>query len=593
MRSFFTPGLALIGLVALLVSGCGGGGGSSSAPRAGTSSKTTYTVKITLPTSGSATSSVKRKIQYVSPSLQSIVVALRGAQNQQLVQGNDYLNITATGSASNGDCQTNAGVVTCTLSLNAAIGSGGSFTVVVATYDAQQTAACLPRGTPACSGNLLSITDMPQSVTPGQTLSLTLGGIPAYLQPLELVCGYVSGVGGALSLYGAGPQQVKFSFLDADKNMIVGSGAPNLSLTSSNTSKLQASVATVAGSGIYTLTFNPQTVMALGVPVVQPAVVPVQFTVGIPNTTMSVSVNVPFTIKHSVMYVAANNPSVPGTTTIFAYFDGNTTPSWNVYDTGNTVNIATDMSGNIWGADEGNDKIVEFDANPNSPPNENDPAIPSNYYPEYIAFDANGNGYVGNCGKCHGLATTFDEFNAPNPQSSPNFSAVGTNLFSDVTVFPYGLTVDALATVYFSYLQAGQWKLNSVPVGPATTSLNQIPALAIDPLTGFVWFANDNGYAYLMNQASSIVITLPNPALSPPVLGLATDQIGNLYIPNYSGGGVVMLAPPSYSSSVTLAPALTNVTGVAVFPNQIIGQQAPVGIPPSPMPSPTPLPTPT
>lgn len=595
MRSSYTSGLALLLAAAVICAGCGGGGGSS-VPRTGTApaSKTNYTVKIAIPTTTTANTN-RRRPKYVSPSLASIVVQILGAQNQQLVQGNDYLNITANGTATNGDCMTTiAGVITCTLDLSAAIGSGGSFTVVIATYDAQQTTSCAPGGTPACTGNLLSITNMPQNITAGGTLSITLGGIPAYIQPLELVSGYVSGVGGSLAVYGPGPQKVNFEFLDAGKNVIVGQGAPDLTVTSTNASVLQASVATVAGSGLYTLTLDPQTITALGVPVVQPGIVPLNFTAAIPNTTLSSGATLPIAVKHSVMYVAANNPSVPGTTTIFAYFDGNTTPSWNVYDTGFLVYIATDMNGNVWGADYSNAKIVEFDANASSAPNENDPALTLNYRPDYMAFDANGNAYVANYGTCCAQNTTFDKFTAPNPQSTPNFTTVATNYYSSSTAFPYGITVDDLSNVYYSYLLTGTGHIDSVPFGPLTTTgAVGAAGLAIDPYTGYLWYAYIGGNATLLNQNTfSPVNTISNGVFS-GLRGMATDQLGNLYVPNFLGSGVTMFAPPSYGTPVTLASALTSAISVAVYPNAIIGQQAPVGVLPSPMPSPTPIPAPS
>lgn len=596
MRSLLSPGLALVLVAAVLAAGCGGGG-ASRVPHAGSgvASKGNYTVKIAIPTTGSGTgSTTRRKPKYISASLASIVVQILGSRNQQLVQGDDYLNITDTGTASNGDCSVGIASITCTMTLSAAIGTGGTFTVVVAMYDAQQTASCTPGGTPACSGNLLSISNVPQDVTAGQTLSIALGGIPAYLQPLELVSGYVSGVQGTLVLYGPGPQQVKFSFLDADKNMIVGPGAPTLSVTSANTSVLQASVATTAGSGIYTLTFNPQTVTTLGVPVVQATTAPVQFTASIPNSTLSISVTEPFIIKHSVMYVAANNPSNSGTTTIFAYFDGNTTPSWNVYDTGYVVYIATDMNGNVWGADYSNAKIVEFDGNANAAPNENDPALVLNYRPDFMAFDQNGNAYVANYGSCCAQATTFDEFNAPNPQSTPNFTVVGTSYYSNTSAFPYGITVDQIGNVYYSYLIGGTGHIDSVPFGGLTTT-GAIGAagLAVDPISGYLWYAYTGGSAMLLNQNTlSTVNTISNGVFS-GLRGMATDQLGNLYVPNFLGSGVVMFAPPSYSTPTTLASALTAAISVAVYPNAIIGQEAQVGVVPPQSPSPTPLPAPS
>src|SRR5579875_1036082 len=608
MRSFYTPGLVLVALAALIASGCGGGGGSA-VPHAATASNTNYTLKIAIPPAGSGTASSKRKPDYVSASLQSIVVAILGASNQQLVQGKNYVNITPTGTASNADCTMPvASPTTCTISLNAAIGTGGTFTVVVATYDAPQAAACIPDGTPACGGNLLSISDLPQNVTPGPTLALTLGGIPAYLEGVGLVSGYMlaqGGTGGNFTLFGPGAHKIDFEFLDADKNIIIGAGAPTLTATSGNPAVLAVSVSSSAGSGLYTLTLTPLTVNVGGLPVVQPTTVPVQFGLTVPGTTLSSSGTIPFSIAHSAVYAAAQNV-VCCTISIFAYFDGNTTASWSVYNTGNgNIGITTDLAGNLWMADPGNNYVAEWaNPQPSPAPVQNNPTSPPGgwSYPYGIGFDTSGNAFVGSCGyfACSaGTADSLVEYFAPTPVSTPNFGIVGFTNYTNTTQQPYQVAVDgndnAYVGIYDSVATAG--KAQKYPSGATgatteyTLASTAIKSLAVDPYTNDLWVVN-GGTAYLINSltATPTGTSFSSPALN-GTLGIATDSLGNVWVANTGGTGVAEFSPPAYASVATLGSS--SVVSVAVYPNVLIGQKSAVGVLPSPTPSPLPLPLPS
>ena len=100
MRAFIVAGAFLTAL-ALFVEGCGGGGSSrSSIPQTSNpSSKSQYKVKVKIPSASGSSSSAVRRVKYVSVSVQSIVVQILGNGGAQLVQGNDYVNVTANGSS--------------------------------------------------------------------------------------------------------------------------------------------------------------------------------------------------------------------------------------------------------------------------------------------------------------------------------------------------------------------------------------------------------------------------------------------------------------------------------------------------------------
>jgi len=603
MRAYYIAGVFLVAF-SLVVEGCGGSAPATS--HAGnTASKSTYAVKVKIPSASGSSSSAVRHVKYVSASVQSIVVQILGNGGAQLVQGSDYVNVTANGSSGAGSCTTTSGETTCVLTLNATIGSGGTFTLVVATYDAQQTQTCAPSSTPACSGNLLSISNMPQNIAAGQTTSVTLGGIPAYIQGLELVSGYMIAHNNAITLYGPGPQKIDFEFLDADQNAIIGPGAPQVSVTAANPSVLLGSISTVANSGVYTVTFNPVTTMVGGQPVIQPGVAALQFTLTIPNTSLTASTSLSVTLAHSALYVAGLSVPNPGTDTIYAYFDGNTAPTGytSFYDTGYVpLNIATDINGNVWAADYGNNKVAEWN-NPQPGavgPDENDPTGPFSY-PFAIAFDISGNAFLGNCPPCVAQPGNYAlaQYNAPSPQSSPNFTTVGYTNYSDAVNNPLYEAVDANDHIYISTHNTSTGYDGAVEYNPGSTVSspliayipNSVLGLAIDPIHGYVWAINSGNVVEINPSTQAVQQTISSPSFA-GADSVATDSLGNVFVTLTSVGGVAEYSPPSFSSPVTIGSVGTP-TSVAVYPNSLIGQYSPIGVVPPQLPSPVPIPAPT
>jgi hypothetical protein len=606
MRAYFVAGAFLVA-TALVVEGCGGGGSSS--PRTGNGSNATsksaqYTVKVTIPSASSSSSGAVRRVKYVSASVQSIVVQILGSGGQQLVRGSDYVNVTANGSSGAGSCTTTSGVTTCMLGLSAAIGSGGTFTLVVATYDTQQTQTCAPSSTPACIGNLLSISDMPQNITTGQTTSVTLGGVPAYIQGIELVSGYMIAHNNAITLFGPGPQKIDFEFLDADQNAIIGPGAPQVSVTAANPSLLLGSISTVANSGVYTVTFNPVTTMVSGQPVIQPGVAALQFTLAIPNTTMTATASLPVTLAHSALYVSGLSVPNPGTDMIYAYFDGNTAPTGytSFYDTGYVpLSITTDINGNVWAADYGNNKVAEWN-NPQPGavgPDENDPSGTLNY-PNGIAFDISGNAFLANCPSCASQSGNYSltEYNAPTPQSTPNFTTVAYTNYSSAMVEPMYLTVDASDHIYVSTYNTSTYQSGALEYNPgsgvSTTLIasgsNGVNGLAIDPIHAYVWANTAVPNTIEINPGTTVTqLTIPD---AYNYSGVAADSLGNVFITNTFGTGIFEYSPPLFSTQTTIGSVNTPVS-VAVYPNSLIGQYSPIGVVPPQLPSPIPIPAPT
>jgi hypothetical protein len=223
-RHHFALPLALA--AALLLSACGDGGSSPGASVPGGSatispSSVAVTIRIDAPTTtGQAT---RRRPKYLSPATQSITISVNGAS--PVAQ-----NLTPSG----GDCSTPSFGATpvCTLVAMAPLGND-TFTFV--TYD----------GTGG-TGNALSQNTVAQTIVSGQTntVSITLEGVPtgvvAYPYPGQT---NVTATASGYTLLGTTPANFLVVATDADGNVIVGPGAPALSVTSSSANMTVATVA--------------------------------------------------------------------------------------------------------------------------------------------------------------------------------------------------------------------------------------------------------------------------------------------------------------------------------------------------------------
>lgn len=620
-----------------LIAGCGGGGGSSSlTPRApGGGPSGNFTVKIVIPKATQA--STRRRPSYVPSTLQSVVVQILSGSTP-LVSGNNFVNVTSSGSASGGSCSTTAGATTCTITVNAAITSAGTYNVIVATYDAPQSAACVPAATPACVGNALSVSTLPQTITPGSasSLAVTLGGIPAYFQPYELVSGYIGGdhVNG-LAVFGPGPQVAQFKLLDADKNVIIGPGAPTI--TATNTAALHVAVSSASGAGVYTLTFTPQTIASAVGPVVQATTVPVQFTLAVPNTTFTSTFSFSVAVAHSAIYVArtataadasCGNSSNPGLLTIDAFLDGNTTPSQTAYCTGASpyIGLAVDRQGDLWVADRGNNELVEFP-----------PAAASGTWPEAaivcgagnaaancnvlssvmaspssLVFDSSNNAFVTNF--CCGASSIYQvtQFTAPAPTSSPNFTTASFTYPGSATLSFDRVTTDSPNNAPGQLYVGAFDQSNSTPKLLAFSSGSSSPVtlvnsldvggFGIEPLHGYLWVLVANTSvtpytltAHLLNPANvSIVATissgLPTVNASNAGSGLAVDSTGNVFVVGTNTAGIAEFSAPSYTPSVL--GSVTAPSNIVVVPDGNFGERNQLGVIATDTPTPIATPTP-
>ena len=179
------------------------------------------TIRIDAPSTTSP--AAKRRPAYLSPATQSITISINGGTP-----------VAQSLTPSGGDCSTPpfSATTVCTLIASAPVGSD-TFTFV--TYD----------GT-AGTGNVLSRNTVVQTVVAGgaNTVAVTLQGVPvgmlAYPFPGQA---NVIPTASGYTLMGTTAADFFVASTDADKNVIIGPGAPTLTVTSSSANMKVAGVA--------------------------------------------------------------------------------------------------------------------------------------------------------------------------------------------------------------------------------------------------------------------------------------------------------------------------------------------------------------
>jgi hypothetical protein len=573
------PSIAFFSCIALAAAfaGCGGGGGGAGAPvmpgRA-TNGNTSVQVTIVVPQKTNAQGKLVPK--FVSPSTQSAIVEIIGpvpspspsatpSISPSLVVGAGYANFTPGSSA----CSTGASGLSCTVNIAAPITQAGTYAILVITLDAPQTSnACIPSpvmgspgpspsptpGQPQCAGVVLGYNIVETNITPGSAnpVNVTLGGFPVFLQPIELVSGLVGGGGNgsnALTVFGSGTSQVSFELLDGDKNIIAGNGALQLSV-SSNPFVTGSITATPSPTGVYTLSLTPVTTTVGGQNIVQAGTSQIFLTATWPGatalTTVSQTVPLPVTVKHSVIYEARNGGMVD------AYMDGNnTTPAYSVYGSGFTIATAVNpVDESLWIADYGNNDIVVFPLGlPGAAPSiqfaycgmgtTGPPCNSTNtafVNPTYVAFDASGNLFVSTY---NGSIYQEQEY-AP----APGATAAPSGAFSfawngSASLFFCHAALDNTGRLFVgnSTPALDQFSLGT----PGATVLNgaNVNGVGWAP-DGSLWYLNYNGST--MSTATKLNTFNPGdvPGSIPGLPGtpnqaLAVDMLGNVYIATGQG----------------------------------------------------------
>lgn len=508
--------------------------------------------------------------RFVSPSTKSIEIAIAPAAG--CTACTPASTIAADLTPSSPGCSKQSGSTTCTIS---EVLGAGAYTATIATYDG-------PVSGGAPTGNELSSNQaVPFSIVAGQNnqIAMTLEGRPASVafalsgaQPANLN-------GSAMTIDGASTSvSIAAIAMDADGNAIVGPGSPSVSnvTVSGNTSY----VAKSSGSTI-TLTTPARGSRT-------PA--SVQVSVTGPNCPSS-ACNATFSAAMTE-FIAVTDP---GATTFQVYSER--TQSWIAGQTGlNAENAAFDSKGDLFIADENDNRVLEF-----APPYNGAPVVTIASrlaQPISLAFDSKNDLFVANYGG--GAVTEY----------APPYDALGVTLGGVTTTqHPFRVFVDANDDLWVlnNCCGTGYTGYFSAPIGTSVgtalidayecVSIAQDTAGNVDlscPANGGEIAAYSSGGAYLTHDAigkqCDYATSLPAgngvglilscgtgsgienftagtwTALDPNVTnGVATDAAGVLYFANYVRG-TVETVPYPYAATGTPLGAFVHPYAVVAWP---------------------------
>jgi DNA-binding beta-propeller fold protein YncE len=400
-----------------------------------------------------------RRPLYISPATQSITINVTEQGSTTSVSGYPQTaNLTPTSSG----CISTLASTQCTVSLALL---PGDYDATFTTYD-QQNAA----------GNQLSAAqNVPFSIIAGttNTIALTIGGIPTAVRiiadsPTTIAGDPVNG----FTLATGNSGYVTVLGVDADGNYILGTGAPAVALSSSDTS---AYTVTASGSSAPNRFLLTDAAPHAGAALLTASVTPTAQS-GASALTMLARVS----SQPSVIYVeeATNNAvkgySPFGTLQVNSGFANTSSPSAAVFDPVNDF---------IYVTNGGNNAVTAY--TPNGTQQTLSGSFANLSLPEGIVYDpTNGYLYVANEG--NSTVTVYDANGAQQTLSGtfPNLNGPHGLVYDPVNGFIYVTNV-AGGTVTAYDANGNQQTLSGTFSG-----LNQPDGIAFDTVTGWLYVAN-------------------------------------------------------------------------------------------------------
>ena len=524
---------------AFALSACGGGGGSM-VPPGSTPGAHHETATLVVHLDPARTASGKRRIAYLSPSMQAIAVAFTGPSAVQ-----EGVNLT-TGSP---NCTTTLlGGLTCTIQLTLATGNYlASFT----TYDEPYTgtvngtctlgpgATCVqPPGTNALSQQQ----NLALMVVAGtaNTLAVTLSGIPAKIALLP----YSGSVPrGRYDIGFTFPPTSSTTFLteafDADDNAIVGPGAPSFSYAVSDGS---LSVTGTRGSEHELVTlqatargFNPSASLSLTATTPDPTACPVNVCQSAIAFDTHGSVFAVLTAPQTLQIYEEGSAPISTLSAGGAFgFDG----SGVLYVAGTTVaTIAPPWSALPTGVDI----ALTFNS----------------WLSPRLALDSSGEmvgvGSVSGTGPPMGSAAIVMPL--PIRTTGDTRGTVGAAISDTIEQTPAGIY--GCSTLFVSYPSVlGQGTLVH-DAGGATIPCRQVAALDAN---GVYLLHSDGSIGYYALATNTVTTT----AIASGATSIAADAYGNLIVA--TAASIVVYAPPAQGPATTLWSTSQGATMLAAGP---------------------------
>jgi sugar lactone lactonase YvrE len=502
--------------------------------------------------------------RYISPATQAMTIAITGPAK---------LRKTVALTPSARGCASSLAGTHCTLTipgLSPCPSKAHCYMATIATYDAVTgcpSACTIPVGAHELSRNQ----NVAFTIANGESnlLNVTLDGIPASVALLSLNGTSGNTVSGFTITACGSSGQLEVLGLDADNNIILGSGAPTPALKSNDTMHLTVSEPSRSSPNTFTLS-RTNSSYANGIVRLTATVTPGIRSGGSPH---SVQVNV--TIGLCGVYVAdtGNNVvkemlavggSIPASPTINTLGSGFFLPE----------GVAVDAAGNVYVADTSNSAVKEMLAVGGSiPASPIIKTLGSGFQAPYgVAVDGAGDVYVADTGN-----NAVKEMLAVGGSipSSPTINTLGSG-FSE----PEGVAVDGAGNVYVA--DAGQSGVRemlavggSIPASPTINMLGSgfsFPSgVAVDGAGNvYVADAGDNAVKEMLAVGGSIpalptINTLGSGFNRPS--GVAVDGAGNVYVADTFNSAVKeMLA---VGGSIPPSPTINALGSGFAFPHGV------------------------
>jgi DNA-binding beta-propeller fold protein YncE len=490
-----------------MMTACGANGAATmpSPARSAAPDATKTRLLITIPHAASGTASATRRPAYLSSSTQSATLNVTPQGSTTSIGGfpqTDNLTPTSAG------CTSTLANTECVLQLSV---PPGSYDLTLTTYD--QIGGL---------GNALSAAQsVPFTVAEGQanTVSLSLGGVPASALIVSTALAFAGSTATGFSMTTGTPASALVFAVDADGNIIVGPGAPTVTLTSSAPAQLTvteptASTPNVVGLMSHALT-TPITLTATVTPIATSGASTVTTTAAVTPTPLSVFVLDDNSSPDAVLEYNASGNSVssngfpnavsPGAMAydtgngLFYLANGNGTNQVLVYTTSgsqqtvsgsfggltNPVGIAYDSANGLLYVVNQNTSVVAFDQQGNTK-TLSGAAFAGAGTPYSITYDPD-DGFL--------YVTSYDASTVTAYDGSGNQQSLAGGAFSGLEQ-PTGIAYDVSNKHLYVTSETNGKVLaydaqgNAQSLSGTFANLNDPFAIAFDPLSGFLYVAN-------------------------------------------------------------------------------------------------------
>jgi hypothetical protein len=521
--------IAALGVYGASLAGCGGG--RSSVPATGSQAlqqagKVPVTFRIDVPQQ-TATAKL-RSPRYISPATTQLAIDIE--QGEESIAG---YPVTVGLTPTSGGCTSSLASTYCQLTLTLAL---GNYTATLTTEDAN--------GTALSSAQTIAFSVVDNSTN---VIAIVLSGIPHSLQIASGAYGVVGSQSAGFTLYGAAPQPVIVTALDADGNTIVGPGSPTYSASP------------VSGSGwsaVAPSTTAPNTIV-IDPPGTNGSGATFVVTASYPDSTCSQSGAVcraTFTITSDVQTLFVANSDGPSVTEYTAPYTGTPTTISNGVDDALSIAVngaAEDLF--VANAHVGTNTVTEY-----APPYTGAPTTISSGLdqPFAVTFDGAENLFVANYS-----GNTVTEYAPPYAGAPTATIALGLNQ-------PYALVVDGAGNLFVANF-AGGITIYAPPYTGAPTTITS-------GVTGPIALVVDGaGNLFVGNYGNSTVTRYARPytgahttvssGVNQPY-AVALDGADNLYVANFMANTVTEYAPPYTGTPTTISTGVVRPTALLFTP---------------------------